>query len=782
MKTVKSTLTAHFTLLCLSVIPVRSGTQSIYEPHTFTTLAGSASYGSSDGLGSAARFNSPSGVAVDTAGNVYVADQSNNTIRKVTSAGLVTTLAGLAHFDSNGNPVGGSADGTGSAARFNGPNSVAVDNTGTLYVADTGNNTIRKVTPAGVVTTLAGSAGQYGFADGAGSAARFALPYGVAVDTAGNVYVADHDTIRKVSPAGIVTTLAGLVGPGDLNGSADGIRSAARFFNPQAVAVDSAGNVFVADTRNNTIRKVTQAGVVTTLAAGFVFPSGVAVDSAGNLYVADRGSHTIRQVTPAGVVTTLAGLADTRSIGGSADGSGNAAQFSYPSGVAVDSSGNVYVADQGNNTVRKVTLAGVVTTLAGWASLGSADGIGGAAQFYYPQGVVVDNAGNIYVADMGNQTIRKVTPAGVVTTLAGLAGNPGSTDGTGSNARFGSNGFYSGPSAVAVDSTGTIYVADTANSTIRKVTAMGSVGTLAGLAGYSGNMDGAGPEARFYYPQGVAVDGTGNLYVADTFNNTIRKVNSLGVVSTLAGLAESPGSADGIGSDARFNLPAAVALDGVGNLFIADSRNHTIRRLTPEGRVTTLAGLPGAYGATDGTGSEARFAGSDITLVLSPTGLAVDRAGNLYAADSISNTIRKVTAAGSNWCVTTVAGFPSMGGTADGTGSAARFRFGSRGLTGMAVDDSGTIYVADTVNNTIRKGYPAVAISSYGQGSGPPGTQFGLSLTGRAGQPVVLEVSSDLRTWWPVWTNTLTGKLRFEDPVIDLSTPRFYRAYTPRLP
>jgi len=328
-------------------------------------------------------------------------------------------------------------------------------------------------------------------------------------------------------------------------------------------------------------------------------------------------------VTSAGVVTTLAGSAGNP---GSADGTGSAARFRFPAGMAVDGSGNVYVADSNNSTIRKVTSAGVVTTLAGSAGTdGSADGTGSAAQFFVPIGVAVDGSGNVYVADSNNNTIREVTPAGVVSTLAGLAGTDGSADGTGSAAQF------SGPSGVAVDGSGNVYVADSNNSTIRKVTPAGVVTTLAGSAGNPGSADGTGSAAQFSGPSGVAVDGSGNVYVADAGNDTIRKVTPAGVVTTLAGSAGNPGSADGTGSTAQFYQPGGVAVDGSGNVYVADAGNNTIRMVTPGGAVQTIGGTPGVLGGADGTGAAAGFS--------YPYGIAVSASGTLFVADKNNNRI-----------------------------------------------------------------------------------------------------------------------------------------------
>lgn len=331
------------------------------------------------------------------------------------------------------------------------------------------------------------------------------------------------------------------------------------------------------------------AGDGTSGTARFDYPYAVAVDSAGNLYIADSNNQTIRKISDAGIVTTLAGAPG---VFGSSDGTGALASFSSPQGVAADGAGNVYVTDTNNQTVRKISPAGVVKTLAGSAGVtGSADGAGPAAEFDLPAGIAVDGAGHIYVADSNNQTIRKISPAGVVTTLAGAAGIPGSADGAGSSARF------SGPQGVAVDEAGNVYVADTNNQTIRKISSTGMVTTLAGAAGNSGSSDGVGAVARFKYPFNLAVDRSGNVYVADVWNSAIRKITAGGLVTTFAGSPGTHGLSDGVGEAALFSGPRAVAVDREGNVFVADTGNNSIRKgvaaleiflIAPSGAVITI--------------------------------------------------------------------------------------------------------------------------------------------------------------------------------------------------
>jgi len=316
------------------------------------------------------------------------------------------------------------------APTFDSPTGIAIDASGNLYVADYGNNEIRKIATDGTVSTIAGN-GTQGNINAADTLATFNGPAGVALDGQGNLYIADsgNNLIRKINSSDMVTTLAG----GDTTGSAiDGTGANASFFDPLAVAVDASGNVLVADAGDNSIRKVTSAGVVTTFAqnnaadttALFTNPSGVALDGSGNIFVAGYLTNTIVKITQAGTTNIFAGTGQQ----GSTDGPGSAATFYFPNSVATDAAGNVYVSDGVNNLIRKITTDGTVSTLAGSGAAGAADSTGTAASFDGPAGLVVDAGGNVYVADSNNNLIRKITPLGVVSTIAGT-GAPGSRNG-----------------------------------------------------------------------------------------------------------------------------------------------------------------------------------------------------------------------------------------------------------------------------------------------------------------------------------------------------------------
>jgi sugar lactone lactonase YvrE len=610
-----------------------------------TRIAGTgvAGFSGDNGPALSAQLSYPRGVAVDTVGNVFIADSSNNRIRMVNTSGTISTAVGTGSCCFAGD--GGSANN----AWLNYPAGVAVDGADNLYIADTNNQRVRVVNNASwIITTLAGNGSPGYSGDGAaGSGAQLNNPNGVAVDAAGNVYIADssNQRIRKVDGSGNITTVAG---NGSSGFSGDGsAATSAQLNNPNGVAVDAAGNLYVADSNNWRIRKVT-AGTITTVAGGAGWgywgdsgpatsarlraPWGVAVDGAGNLYITDFGNEDVRMVSAAGTISTLVG---------NGIGDGGLGVFGFlnqPYGVARDNAGNTYVSDTNHDRVRKVTATGTITTIAGTGVAGFS-GDGGAAasaQLSAPRGLALDASGNLYIADSANYRIRKVDGSGNITTVAGNGNccTSSGDSGPATSAQFGN--IY----GLAVDASRNLYLADGQNNVVRKVAASGTITTVAGngTPGYSGD-SGAATSAQLNTPYGVAVDTSGNLYIADRNNNRVRMVSTSGTITTAAGNGSSGYSGDGgAAASAQLNAPNGVAVDAAGDLYIADGNNQRIREVV-SGTIATVAGNGnGNYSGDGGPAASATFR--------NPFALSVDSAGNLAVAEQNNNTLRLLSPTG----------------------------------------------------------------------------------------------------------------------------------------
>jgi len=540
-----------------------------------------------------------------------------------------------------------------------------------------------------------------GYNDATGRDARVQYPAGAAADAAGNVYVADKDahTVRRIAPDGVVTTWAGLAG---VTGSANGRGGAARFLNPQGVAVDGNGNVYIGD--DNGVRKISPQRVVSTLAN--VSAYGLDVDAAGNVFAASSlggGNYVVRKITPQGSVTQLAATQSSSWIRdvvvdpASGDVFYSAGGlYRYSNGVSTFVAGGVdFVALESPGTlvtanslvVERMTFGGTRTLIAGDGSHGAFDGPGPQARFSFIAGVAVAPGGLIYVTEGFSTRVRKIAADNVVSTIVGGDSETGHVNGPLADARF------NHPSGIARDSSGNLYVADTHNRAIRKIATDGTVSTLAG-GNFIGHDDGNGPLAAFLSPAGIAVDGGGNVYVTDNEAHTVRKITPSGDVTTLAGLGGTHGAVNGIGSEARFRRPNGIVVDPAGDVYVADSGNHVIRRITPAGVVSTFAGTFGNIGSADATGAAASFD--------NPFGLTRTSDGSLYVL--ANQAVRKVTTPGA--VVTTFAGTSGAGGTTDATGTAARFLQPSW----LGADSNDNVFVAD--NFVLRKVTPAAVVTT----------------------------------------------------------------------
>ena len=614
-------------------------------------------------------------------------------------------------------------------------------------------------------TVVAGRISSSGLRDGVGIAALFNTPHGMTWDFAGNLYVTDtlNHSIRKVEPCGKVTTFAGNGNGGQRNG----LGQVAQFLYPVRPATDNEGNMYIADTANHQIRKIDIKGNVTTFAgsgtqgsrdglaslAQFNFPTGLTLDTKGNLYVADRGSHKIRKIDLKGNVITFAGSGTE----GFQDGPANTAQFAFPDRLAFDTKGNLFVSDSSNHRIRKIDTKGNVSTYAGSGIQGFQNGSANTAQFDFPRALAFDGNGSLYVADVGNNRIRKIDSQTqqVGTTFSGnfsiwmvaihsIAGfyftcgsaickfpQGDSTSPCVSRLTGKQEGFVDGPlrsaqfahpEALTSDGKGNLYVADTSNHRIRKIDSKGNVSTFAG-SGIQGFGNGPANTARLRYPVGVAFDTKGNLYVADSQNHRIRKIDSKGNVSTFAGSGVQ-GFQNGPASTAQFKFPYGLAFDTTGNLYVADISNHSIRKIDNKGNVSTYAGT-GIKGSTNGPAVTAQFK--------FPYGLAFDTKGNLYVTDSQNHRIRKIDSKGN---VSTFAGSGTEG-FRDGPANTAQFAYPGK----LVFDTKGNLYVADTRNHRIRKIDSKGNVSTF-SGSGVQGLRGGSNSTAQFNGPFGLTFDS----------------------------------------
>jgi sugar lactone lactonase YvrE len=627
-------------------------------------------------------------VVIGGAGEVYFS--SGNAVMKVDVNGILTRFAGTGAFGTAGD--GGPAV----EAQLAWPAGLALDNAGNLFIADNASHRIRKVTPDGNISTVVGSTARYSGDGGPAAAAQLNWPTGLAFDAAGNLYIADtaNQVVRKVSSKGIITTVA------------TGLNQA------EGVAADAAGNLYIADSfvyddgcgdfsYTGSVLKVTPDGTASTIVkaapgAGVLSPKGIAADAAGNLYVADAISDEVLRISSSGAVTTAAGNAGAQVYACPAEYVNFKTQLICPEGVAVDRSGNLYVSDTGHGRIARISPQGDASNVVGDGVLGNYWGDGGKgadAGLDVPLGVAVDGAGNVYISDTKNSRVRKVTPAGVISTVAGTGISGFSGDGGPAI-----SAQMRGPSGLTLDAAGNLYIADWTDNRIRKVAVDGTITTVAGRGDTNPPLGDGGKatDASLAGPFGVAVDGNGNLYIADTYYYLIRKVSPAGIITTAAGHNfYSSGPID-------VGFPTSVVSDAAGNLYIVSESR--VLKLAPDGTLTTVAGTVASGMAASGDGGPATSA-----VLQGAFAVAVDGAGNLYIAGGNltgyfggSGSVRKITRDG---IISTIAGNGVSGYSGDG-GPAAGASF-SPATAGIAVDGSGNVYVADVFNNVIRVLNPA---------------------------------------------------------------------------
>lgn len=626
----------------------------------------------------------PVALAVDSAGNLYFAEAAIGRVRKVDRLGRVSTVAGSGLTGDSGD--GGPA----TRARFGRIEGLALDSAGNIYIADADKNRIRRVDSAGTIETIAGT-GRFGREGDGGPAASATLTAmsGVATDQNGNLYIADTwaDRIRKIDSHGTISTVAGT---GEEGRSGDGgSATEARLNRPHGVAIDDSGNIYIADTENHLVRRVDASGTITTFAgtgdAGYSGdggaatdaqldePHAVAVDPTGNVFIADTGNRSVRKVDAAGIITTVAGTGPRGR--GRVSGIGTEVRMSRPRALAIGRSGDVYIADQWANRVLRLDAAGTISVVVGL----------GRREFFFPGDIAVDTEGNAYVVFRSMHTVLRIEPSGLVAPFAGsgrygFAGDGGPAV----NARLAS------PTGVATDDRGNVYIADNSNHRIRIVDSGGTIETIAGSGarGFAGD-GGPATSASFHYPAAVAAGADGSVYVADRRNNRIRKIDSAGIVTTIAGNGQiglPEPDAEAIRSPLR--SPGGVGVDSQGRVYIPDPWTRRVYMVDNAGILRIVAGNGEFRGGDGGPATSA--------AVGRPEDVAISDTDTLYIADPFADVIRKVTTDG---IITTIAG-TGRGGY-NGDGSPAR-EYQLRSPAGVAARSDRKVWVSDVLNHRIR--------------------------------------------------------------------------------
>ncbi len=647
----------------------------------------------------------PGGIAVDGDGRIFIADSKNNRVLRVELDGSVTTIAGTGSpgFSGDGGPA--------TSAELQLPAGVAVDGLGRVFVADSGNARIRVIAIDGTMSTLAGTGvAEYGGDGGPAILAQLANPQAVTVDGLGRVFVADTDNnrIRRIDIDGTISTVTG---DGTANFAGDGLDATLAEVNaPYGLAIDPLGRVVIADTFDQRIRRIELDGTIDTIAgdgtpnyfgdggpatqAELQFPVGLAFDAAGRLFVADVVNERIRRIDLDGTISTAAGTGD---IGYAGDGgAAAAAMFDSPLGVAVDAQGRLVVDDTRNERVRRVDTTGVIATVAGTGGfgLGGDGGAATSAELANPFGVAVDTAGRGYIADTFHHRIRRVELDGTIVTIAGdgISGYAGD-GGPATQAELAS------PDGVAIDAMGRVYIADTYNQRIRRIDVDGTIATVAGDGNQSyGGDNGPATSAELSNPNGVAVDPMGRVVIADTYNHRIRRVELDGTIVTIAGTGQNGYNGDGIAAtSALITFPYDVAVDAQGRVLFGDTASQRVRRVELDGTIATIAGNGSAGYNGDGIAAIA-------AELSSPYGVTTDPQGRVLITDGANQRIRRIELDGT---IATVAGNGTTG--ADGDAAAATSAQ-LAGPIGIAVDAIGRIVIADTNNQRIRRIDPATGV------------------------------------------------------------------------